>query len=141
MTHLSTDQIAQWIAGERTADAELHVAGCARCRAEVAGLEEVLGQFGSSARSVAAPAAVWNIRRSVPWPRWMAVAAAVALLALAPVYREHQARQRAAMEQQDAQLLQQVDTEISRSVPGAMDPLMKMVSWNSGSANSNEGQQ
>jgi hypothetical protein len=93
-------------------------------------------QFRSSALSV-------NARENIGWrekapatPRrklWVAVAA-LGLLAVVPVYRERQARERAAREQQDAQLLQQVDAEISRAVPGAMDPLVKMVSWNQNEA-------
>ena len=141
MRHLSAEQIAQWIAGERTSETESHMDVCQRCRTEVRGFEAVLGQFRSSARSISTPAPVMRARRPALWPRWVAVAA-VALLALVPVYRQRQARDRAAMEQQDAQLLQQVDTEISRAVPGSMDPLVKMVSWNSGltERNQNEGQ-
>ncbi len=135
MTHLSAEQIAQWIAGERTVEVELHAAGCERCRARVAEFDEVLVQFRSSALSVNARENIgW--REKAPAPRrklWVAVAA-LGLLAVVPVYRERQARERAAREQQDAQLLQQVDAEISRAVPGAMDPLVKMVSWNQNEA-------
>ncbi len=133
MTHLSEEQIAQWIAGERPAEAELHLASCGQCRARVTGFEEVMAQFRSSMDSVSAPPAVWRARRTVVWPRLAAVAA-IALLLLAPWYREREARRRAAIEQQDAQLLQQVDRGISRAVPDAMDPLIKMVMWNSNEA-------
>jgi len=139
VTHLSAEQIAQWIAGEHTAEAELHVAACDRCQSEVAGLVDVLAQFRCSARSVAAPLPALRAWRPAVWPRWAAVAAAVALLALVPVYRDRRERQRAELEREDSQLLQQVDAEISRAVPGSMDPLVKMVSWNS-EANQNEGQ-
>jgi len=128
VTHLSTEQIAQWVAGQWTPEAELHVAGCAQCRAQLSEFEEVLAQFGMSVRSVAPPP-VTHWQRRLMWPRFLAVAAAGALL-LVPVYRERQVRERAALERQDAQLLQQVDSEISRAVPGAMDPLVKMESWN-----------
>jgi hypothetical protein len=137
---LTAEQIAQWIAGERPAEAALHVAGCGRCRQEVAHFEDVLAQFRSSARSVNVPLPVLRTRRSPMWPRWVAVAAA-ALLVLVPVYRDRRERERAAIEREDAQLLQQVDTEISRAVPGSMDPLVKMVSWNSGSMGRNPNEE
>lgn len=131
MTHLSGEQIAQWMAGDRTAEAEAHVAACAACRSEVAGFEQVLQGFRRSA--VGLPVGSVHARQTrSAWPRWVTAAAAIALLAMAPVYRQQQERKRAALEQQDAQLLQEVDAEISRAVPDAMDPLVRMVSWNSG---------
>ena len=133
MTHLSAEQIAQWIAGQRPAEAELHIASCGQCRGRVAGFEDVVAQFRSAVGSVPAPPPVWRARRTVAWPHLVAVAA-IALLLLAPLYREREARRRAAIERQDAQLLQQVDSEISRAVPDAMVPLVKMVSWNSNEA-------
>ncbi|MDR3699705.1 MAG: hypothetical protein P4L56_08740 [Candidatus Sulfopaludibacter sp.] len=133
MTHLSAEQIAQWIAGQRSAEAEVHVESCGKCRARVTGFEDVLAQFRGAVRSVSAPVPVWRARRSLVWPRLVAVAA-IALLLLVPLYREREARRRAAIEQQDTQLLQQVDAGISRAVPDAMDPLVKMVSWNSNEA-------
>ena len=133
MTHLSAEQIGQWISGERPAEAELHIAGCRECRARVAGFEDAVAQFRNAVTSVPAPPPAWRARRTVTWPHLLAVAA-IALLLLAPLYREREARRRAAIERQDAQLLQQVDSEISRAVPDAMDPLVKMVSWNSNEA-------
>jgi hypothetical protein len=133
MTHLSAEQIAQWIAGQRSAETELHVESCGQCRARVTGFEDVMTQFRGAVRSVPAPPPVWSARRAVVWPHLVAVAA-IALLLMVPLYREREARRRAAIEEQDAQLLQQVDTGISRAVPDAMDPLVKMVSWNTNEA-------
>src|SRR5579863_8328720 len=106
MTHLSAGQIAEWMAGERPAEAELHVAGCAQCHAQVAAFEDVLAQFRGSAKSLPSPPPVLRRRRPVFWPRLVAVASALLLL-LVPVYREGAARRRALLLQQDAQLLQQ----------------------------------
>ena len=141
MTHLSAEQIARWIAGERTPEAETHVAGCRQCLAAIAGFEETLARFRSSAHSVAIPQAVWGVRRHAMWPRWVAVAAALVLLTSVPLYQRHREHERAELEQ-DTLLLQQVDAEISRAVPGSMDPLVQMVSWNAGSTERNpiEGQ-
>lgn len=133
MTHLSKEQIAQWISGDRSAEAASHIAGCCECRDRVAGFEDVVARFRSAVGSVPAPPPTWRARRTVAWPHLVAVAA-IALFLLAPLYWEREARRRAAIERQDAQLLQQVDSEISRAVPDAMDPLVKMVSWNSNEA-------
>jgi anti-sigma factor RsiW len=137
MKHLSEEQIAQWIAGERAAAVESHLAGCEQCRAAVAGFEDVLAQFRASARSVVVPAPSQRVRRSMVWPRLVAAAAALTLFVAVPLYRERQERERAVLAQQDAQLLQEVDAEISQKVPDAMDPLMNLVSWNSGSTGHN----
>jgi hypothetical protein len=131
MTHLSAEQIAQWVAGQRAAEVESHMAGCSPCRAQVAEFEDVLAQFRGSLKSVPVAPPVLDARRIMLWPRLVAIGAAAAMLLLVPVYRDRQARARAAIEQQDAQLLQQVDSEVSRAVPDAMAPLVKMVSWNS----------
>ena len=137
MKHLSEEQIAQWIAGERPAAIESHLSACERCRAAVAGFEDVLAQFRASARSVVVPALSLRTRRSMAWPRLTAAAAALALLVAVPLYRDRQERARAELARQDAQLLQQVDAEISQAVPDAMDPLTNLVSWNSGSTEHN----
>jgi hypothetical protein len=137
MKHLSEEQIAQWIGGERPAAVESHLAGCEQCRAAVTSFEDVLAQFRSSARSAVVPAPSLGRRRSMVWPRLAAAAAALALLVAVPLYRERQERARAELARQDAQLLQQVDAEISQAVPDAMDPLTNLVSWNSGSTEHN----
>ncbi len=134
MKHLSAEEIAQWVAGERPAEAQSHVSSCAPCRAQVAEFEDVLTQFRGSVKSVPIAPATLPAQRTAIWPRLLAVGAAAALLVLVPVYRDRQARERAALAQQDAQLLQQVDSEISQAVPDAMAPLVKMVSWNSNEA-------
>jgi len=129
MKHLSEEQIAQWIGGERTAATESHLAACEQCRAAVTGFEDVLAQFRVSAQSAVVPAPSLRAGRSVVWPRVAAVAAALALFVAVPLYRQRQEREQAVRAQQDARLLQQVDAEISQKVPDAMDPLMNLVSW------------
>ncbi|HWC97325.1 MAG TPA: hypothetical protein VG456_11260 [Candidatus Sulfopaludibacter sp.] len=137
MNHLSEEQIVQWAAGERSADAELHVADCPACRVQVAGFADVLAQFRHSAQGVAAPAPCVPARKPMVWRRLATVAAAMALLSAASIYHQGRERQQALVAQQDALLLQQVDAEISRVVPGSMDPLVKLVSWNAGSTEHN----
>jgi len=140
MKHLSEEQIAQWVAGERFAEVEEHLAGCGTCRASIAEFEAVLAQFRDSSRADAfvcpPPYGVRRARKFL-WPRLAAAAAALALLVAVPLYRQRQEQQRELRAQQDAQLLQQVDAEISQAVPDAMDPLVKLMSWNSGSTERN----
>jgi hypothetical protein len=46
--HLASEQISWWIAGERTAEAQRHVAECAQCRREVDRVQEGLSDFRES---------------------------------------------------------------------------------------------
>jgi hypothetical protein len=48
--HLSEDEIAQWISGERPADTEQHLCECTECAAEVVGAEETFALFRESGR-------------------------------------------------------------------------------------------
>jgi hypothetical protein len=139
--HLSERQISLWMIGERTPQQEQHVRECPECGAELARLEASLALFRGSVRH-------WSDRQvRVPWPlaptrgsrryparlrplRWALVAAALLVLAVVPIYRNVQDRQRQAeMARADALLLEQVDAEVSRAVPRPMEPLVKLVSW------------
>ena len=132
--HLSSQEISQWMIGERTPQQEQHVRQCSQCGAELARLEAALALFRGSVRH-------WSGRQSrVPWPlapgprplpvRWALGAAALLVLAAVPIYRNAQDRQRQAeIARADALLLEQVDAEVSRAVPRPMEPLVKLVSW------------
>lgn len=48
--HLSSEEISQWVIGERSAEAMQHVAQCARCRLEVEGLQDTFTRFRESGR-------------------------------------------------------------------------------------------
>jgi hypothetical protein len=132
--HLSSQQISQWMIGERTPQQEQHVGECSQCGAEVARMEAALGLFRGSVRH-------WSdLQVRVPRPlapgprphpvRWALAAAALLVLAAVPVYRSAQDRQRQAeIARADALLLEQVDAEVSRAVPRPMEPLVKLVSW------------
>jgi anti-sigma factor RsiW len=142
--HLPAGRIAECVGGVPGLEEQRHLGECAECRAEVARLESALGRFreavrgwsdGQSERALARaraaagrrPARVW-----FRWPVWAAMTLALAL-ATAPVYRTVRDRQRAAQALADAQLLEQVDREISESVPSPMEPLAQLVSWDSAS--------
>jgi hypothetical protein len=150
--HLSSRQISSWLMGERTPQAEEHVRGCEQCRAEVARAEAALGLFRDSVRGYAgqtiglyrSPSArAWQTARNddLPhkrlrlWPAGLAWAAAILTIVAVPLYRGvHQQRApQAEAVAADALLLEQVDAELSRTVPQPMEPLMKLVSWDAGS--------
>lgn len=139
--HLSTQEISAWLAGERTPEHERHAGECVECRAAIERIEGSLAQFRgvvkeysgrelSQARPLVRPEA--RQRHGFGMMRLAAAAAMVVALAGVPLYLRDRARERAAeIARQDEALLEQVQTEISRSVPEPMEPLTKLVSWTS----------
>ena len=132
--HLSAQQISQWVAGEHDAAYEQHLRVCPSCSAEVARLEEMLAQFRFAVRAwgrrheptPAVPARIpHRIRTAV-----LALAASALLVITAiPIYRgAHPARHGVKMAPADALLLEQVDLQVSRAVPRAMEPLLELAS-------------
>jgi len=80
-SHLSEEQISAWVAGERSREAQAHLAGCAACAAEV---ERTAGALALFRESVERCAEHWVARpvgrRSRAW-RWaMAVPVIAAIL-------------------------------------------------------------
>lgn len=134
--------------GECSLEASRHLHACEKCSAEVEKLTSALGmfrgavresaeKFGERQRVFAMP------RRSMAF-RWVAAAAAIVILAGLPIYRVkvEQERQLAAqMAREDAELLSQVDAELSAGVAGPMKPLQKMVAWTSESKASTAARQ
>ena len=145
--HLSSEQVTRWMTGERTDREEEHVRQCLECAAKIAGLESAMTRFRDSVRDCGER--YGSVRLSLPArqpairlgflarpSRWASVAAALLLLAAIPIYTNSRDRRREAeMARADAALLEQVDAGISRAVPEPMEPLVKLVSWNSGSEN------
>ena len=134
--HLSSEQVSRWMTGERTDREEEHVRLCPECAAQLAGLESAIALFRDSVRDCGEMydrptfARGFGARRF----RWASIAAALLLLAAIPFYTNSRDRRREAeTARADTVLLEQVDTEISRAVPAPMEPLVKLVSWNSSS--------
>lgn len=82
--HLSSDEIAAWILGERTPETRRHVTECGLCGAEVGRLENAFQQFRDSGER-------WSrhwftsetVRRPEPVPLWRRLAASGGLVAAA----------------------------------------------------------
>ena len=132
--HLDTAAICNWVAGERSPEAERHLLECAECAAAVLRFETGLAGFRDTATG-------WSNRLRPPPPpslpaaaavRWRALfattalaaclAAAVWLVAI-PIERSRAAEQARA----DSLLLEQVDAAVSRSAPEPMEPLLQLV--------------
>lgn len=137
--HLSSEQVSHWMIGERTGREEEHARQCPECAARLANIESAIALFRDSVRDCgemygSPEVSLASKAQSVQPSRWAAIAAALLLLAAIPFYTTSRDRRRAAeMARADAVLLEQVDAGISRAVPAPMEPLVKLVSWNSGS--------
>ena len=128
-SHLTPEQVSNWMAGERQAPELLHVRECPRCRAEVERLQAALSAFGGALRNwsdrQSVPKPVWNGRRARPFPlAWMV--AAVLLVVALPIYRVDKLR-KAERARADEALLTQVDISVSRLVAAPMEPLAKLM--------------
>lgn len=142
--HLSAEEISALLAGEELSGrrAAGHLAECHECRAEVARLESLLLDFGTAARGLQTASPAFRVPAGMPERRWMTLnralagALAAAALAVVPVYRmQHRAPPVAqSFEVTDAILLQQVDAQLARSIPGSMEPLVALA-WSSADEN------
>jgi hypothetical protein len=124
--HLREEDICRWMAGERSFEAEQHVANCGECSSHVVRMSEVLGEFRDSARAVAGVGARRAGRSSgFAWGRMAVAALAALLIAVAIWLPRHESR--SVQEVDDAALLRRVDAEVSRTVPGPMEPLAALM--------------
>lgn len=140
--HLSSEQIARWMAGERRPAEEQHARQCPECGAELARMEAALSLFRGSVRewsdqSSAQAQEFVPVRRRWGFQpmRWAVACVVLLMLAAIPVYRNANEKQRQAdLAKADAALLEQVDAGISRAVPATMEPLAKLAAWDAVSA-------
>ena len=146
--HLSSEQISKWVIGDATPEELRHGNDCQECRSELARVQTLLSDFRSSVcrwadeaiptpllakGGVAAPQARpgWS---GLPWRllRWSPAAVAVAALAVIPAYKNSLDREREAQaartKSEDALLLERVNSQLSRTAPASLEPLMDMLS-------------
>jgi hypothetical protein len=134
--HLSSQQILEWMNGENSPGAKLHVGECAECAAQVERLAGSLQMFRDAVREVADRSGegqtVLRMPRRRMALRWITAAAALVMLAGVPIFKVQEDRHRAAeLARQDAELLDEVNAELSSGVAEPMKPLQKMVIWGS----------
>lgn len=124
--HLSGEQLSAWVAGDRPAEVAEHCAACPVCRDEVTWFEGALSGFRDGVRLMAAPRPAFEIpeRRWGFAPRWALAGALAAVLAAIPLYRGGSP---APVEISDSVLLDQVNAQLARRVPGAMEPLSALA--------------
>jgi anti-sigma factor RsiW len=147
--HFTDEQIAEWVAGERVPEREEHIQGCPACRCQIEEFQAALAGFGASMRSwsdrqylAAAETGVKARAGSRPATQSslygaVAIAAALCVLMVLAVFHGAQGRRGVLIDTHsgvtDAVLLRQIDTEVSQTVPRAMQPLTELVSWDSSS--------
>jgi hypothetical protein len=130
--HLTSSDITEWLAGQRTAAMECHVRSCQDCAAELRRASAPLEMFGNAVRCWSEDMDV--VRPLVPMKTplrmgrlALAAAALVAVIAV-PVHRRDAPKPLpAATTIQDEVLLRQVESGLSRSVPAPMEPLAKLM--------------
>jgi predicted anti-sigma-YlaC factor YlaD len=150
--HLTSDEISRWLVEGPTPELEEHLWRCASCRTMLAEARAPLSIFRSAVIAWSEDQAARPVRQSAPWAglrermhfmNWVpafGVAAAVAVLAVflvrTPVAPKApaQAEVQISSAEQDAKLMDQVDAEVSETVPDAMTPLTDLVAWDSGEA-------
>lgn len=154
--HFTEGQVAAWVAGERVPEREAHLQGCPACRSRVENFQAALTGFGASMRAwsdtqyAAAKASVKARPNSRPVLLrgslyGAAALAAICLVALLVMFHGALLREGAPADTHasvtDAVLLRQIDTEVSQTVPHAMEPLTELVSWDSLSEETSPGKQ
>jgi hypothetical protein len=133
--HLPDERISRWILGERTAAEELHVRECAACRAEVARMTAALAQFRDAVRQWGEVPRRPRGRQTSPLRLRWALAALILMAALWPVHSIVSKRRQLEAARADAILLEQVDAGVSRAIARPMEPLAKLMTWDSNQKN------
>ena len=135
--HLNSQQISEAVLGERGEVVEAHLRECSTCRGELERLEDGLSMFGSVMRSwgdresAAARLPRGQYRHRLAFPKLLSAGAAFATVLAVGLFLElhhpRHDRELSKPEVSDAVLMQQVNSELARSVPGPMEPLENLM--------------
>ncbi len=135
--HLSSQQVAEWLAGERNVEPARHLAECAGCRANVDGVTQALSAFRESIHALSASRMRGEVQVRAaqkmglpPALSWL-TAVAVVVLAMVLLLPAHPVAVTDSTRGATA-LLQSVDAALSRPVPEPMEPLMKLFASEGG---------
>lgn len=139
--HFTHEQISAALLGLLPASAREHLDGCAMCRSEVERVRNDFVLFGGAVREWASGMPV-AVPRSAPQPRRLpfaklALAGGLAAATLAAVWVSRigvpRDQPRTDAKITDSALLQEVNTELSQSVPALLEPLANLADRNSSS--------
>jgi hypothetical protein len=140
-THLSSEQISKWMAGDNNPDADRHLKECPQCAAEIACLQSLLSAFRSSVvewnalqRRAEAPERWMPTERRRRFAgglqRWKLAAATLTIVLVVSIWKNHSDRRHAVEAfEADVRLWEEVNSHISQPVPSPMAPLMNLVAW------------
>lgn len=126
-SHLSSEEIYQWLSGDRGDGMEEHFRECPACRVELQQLKTALDGLRSSLEEAAVPPVSYSRTRAA-LPRWILATAVLSTLIAAPVYWNLRQQHAAEQAKADELLLERVQVGLSRSVPASMEPLMQLIS-------------
>ena len=129
MTHLSSEQISQWLLGECDADAQRHVESCRKCHDDIVQLRDGLHVFKQSVHRWAEHSQVWNVpaRKPSSSVSWTLAAATAVAMSLALYLGVRQQAQVEAVKARDSLLMDQVHARITRTVPQSMERLSELM--------------
>ena len=126
-SHLSSEEMIQWLSGERVDAVEEHLHECEACGAHLHQLKNALVGFRDSLEQCPVPP-VSYVRARHTRPRWILATAALALLVATPVYWNVRQQRAAEQAKADEVLMERVNAGLLRSVPASMEPLMQLIS-------------
>ncbi|MGA2214605.1 MAG: hypothetical protein ABSH31_15115 [Bryobacteraceae bacterium] len=132
LQHLDSEQLSECILGEPDSCIAQHLENCPACRAELGNFREALGEFRGAVRCWSesqARAALTIQARPSESRSWIAAhqLALALLLAAVCILASMLWRGGENAPASDAVLLNQVDAQVSRTVPRSMEPLTKLV--------------
>ena len=126
-SHLSSEEMYQWLCAERGDEVEEHLRECPGCQAELHQLKNALVGFRTSLEQCPVPPVSYSRARQT-LPRWIFAMAALSVVVAAPVCWNAYQQRAAEQAKADDLLLERVQAGLSRSVPASMEPLMQLVS-------------
>ena len=136
--HLTADEISNVLIGDATPEQQQHVGKCTECAASLEHLKETFSVFRESVHQWS-----WKSEGAIPQSidfhqnpagigllrlRWALASVVLIILLVIPVYKNKREEKLARQAMEDALLLEQVNTSLSRDVPAPMEPLMNLVS-------------
>ena len=138
--HLTSQQVSEWILGDHSREAELHVRSCSLCQAEIGQFEASLKGFRSSVRQWSEeqlpPYSPLQVKRNPArlWAMGIAWATAAIILCILLGRLSYRPAPQPQTATADTTLLAQIDHEVSRTVPDSMESLTQLVSWDASSS-------